>query len=116
VSESIIDRLLTSSEPSVQWFTRSRVVGERVDSPQMHRLRDDVVRSPLVRRLLAGRKEDGRVVTHGGPYAKWRGATSPGSRKSLDSVEWGDQGTGRLNEWLTVDALAVLQVAGRLRS
>jgi hypothetical protein len=43
-------------------------------------------------------------------------ATSPGSRKSLDSVEWGDQGTSRLNEWLTVDALAVLQAAGRLRS
>jgi hypothetical protein len=74
VSESIIDRLLTSSEPSVRWLTRSRVVGERVDSPQMHRLRDDVVRSPLVRRLLAGRLEDGRVVTHGGPYAKWSGA------------------------------------------
>jgi hypothetical protein len=49
-------------------------VGEKVDLPRMRRLRDEVARSPRVRRLLAGRQEDGRVVTHGGPYAKWRGA------------------------------------------
>jgi hypothetical protein len=43
-------------------------------------------------------------------------ATSPGSRKSVDSVEWGDQGADRMNEWLTVDALAVLRAADRLKS
>ena len=72
--EPVIDRLLTSSEPSVRWLAHTRVLGVDVDSPRMRRLRDELARSPRVRRLLAGRQEDGRVVTHGGPYAKWRGA------------------------------------------
>jgi hypothetical protein len=30
-------------------------------------------------------------------------------------VNWGGTSRSRMNEWVTVDALAVLQAAGRLR-
>jgi len=33
---------------------------------------------------------------------------------NADYVDWGETGSRRMNEWVTVDALAVLQAAGRL--
>ena len=37
-------------------------------------------------------------------------------RSNADSVSWGGTSRSRLNEWVTVEALAALQAAGRLRS
>jgi len=45
-------------------------------------------------------------------YTVSRGATM---RSNTDSVAWGGTGRSRMNEWVTVEALAVLRAAGRLR-
>lgn len=37
-----------------------------------------------------------------------------GGRQHCDLVDWGGSGAGRMNEWVTADALAVLAAAGRL--
>jgi hypothetical protein len=63
----IIDALLRSEEPSIQWTVRTRVLGEPADSPANRRLRGQIRRSPRVRRLLDA--EFPRNV-----YEKWRGA------------------------------------------
>ena len=45
-------------------------------------------------------------------YTVSRGAAM---RSNADSVTWGATGRSRMNEWVTVEALAVLRAAGRLR-
>lgn len=36
-------------------------------------------------------------------------------RSGRETVDWGPTGKGRINEWVTADALYVLKVAGRGR-
>jgi hypothetical protein len=39
---------------------------------------------------------------------------SVGERQGQELVDWGDVDAGRVNEWITADALAVLAAAARL--
>jgi hypothetical protein len=64
----VIESLLASDEPSIQWRTRNQVLGE----PFHADLSDAVRSSPRVRALLSERQTDGTIPLH--PYAKWRGA------------------------------------------
>ena len=69
-----IRSLLASEEPSIQWLTRVRVLGESPNSPTSSRLRAAIRSSPRARALLAGRRElegpaGARLV-----YSKWQGS------------------------------------------
>jgi len=68
----IIDRLLTSEEPSVRFKVRVQVLGEDPASPAVRRLQGQIRRSPRVAALLSERVADGKIPYH--PYAKWYGA------------------------------------------
>jgi hypothetical protein len=70
----LIDTLLASPEPSLRWKIRIRVLGEAPTSRAITALRKEIKDSPRVRQLLSGRAPDGRLLTHGGVYAKWQGA------------------------------------------
>jgi hypothetical protein len=47
--------------------------------------------------------------------ARYYGAVSKTLKANAEHVDWGGTGRGRMNEWVTVDALAVLVAAGRIR-
>jgi hypothetical protein len=72
VMESVVDRLLGSTEPSVRYKTRVNVLGESPDSPAIRRLREQIRVSPRVKALLSERGPDGRIPFH--PYRKFFGA------------------------------------------
>ena len=60
--------------------------------------------------------EDRRLPDGGWPAEKRYYKVRPRSMESnADSVDWGGTSKKRMNEWVTVDALAVLRAAGRLR-
>jgi hypothetical protein len=70
---AIIDDLLASEEPSIQWKMRVNVLGEDPASPAMRALQAEVRESPRVRRLLE--RHVGAAAAHAPqPYAKWQGA------------------------------------------
>jgi hypothetical protein len=70
----VIERLLESSEPSVQWKARTKVLGEDKNSPSISTLQNEIRESDRVRKLLANRNPDGQLVVEKGVYAKWQGA------------------------------------------
>jgi hypothetical protein len=70
----IIEELLGSGEPSVQWRTRVGVLGEDPDARAIRRLRQQIRDSPRVRAILSGRGPDGRIADPAHPYTKWVGA------------------------------------------
>jgi hypothetical protein len=56
-----------------------------------------------------------RLADGGWPAEKRHYTVSPKVLKAnADSVDWGGTSTRRMNEWVTVDALAVLRAAGRI--
>ena len=60
--------------------------------------------------------EERRLPDGGWPAEKRHYKARPRSMESnADSVDWGGTSKKRMNEWVTVDALAVLRAAGRLR-
>jgi hypothetical protein len=71
-ARTVVDALLALDEPSVHARLRSDVLGDDPDDPTVVRARDAIARSTRVRRLLAGRRDDGTIPGH--PYAKWTGA------------------------------------------
>jgi hypothetical protein len=73
MASNIVDRLLESDEPSVQWKLRAEVLGEPSDSTHMRRLRKQLRRSPRVQALLKDRGPDGRSLVSKSVYAKWQG-------------------------------------------
>lgn len=73
-TETVIDRLLASEEPSVRWKTRVGVLGESESAPALRALQKQIRDSPRVRALLSGRESDGRLVSGRSVYDKWRGA------------------------------------------
>lgn len=73
-SGHVIDRLLESAEPSVQWKVCAEVLQEPADSTSMRRLREQVRQSPRVKQLLTDRGPNGRSQVKKGVYAKWQGA------------------------------------------
>ncbi len=67
----IIDMLVKSHHPAVQYKLRTNVLGEDADSQKMIKLRSKIQSSELVRQFLSERARDGRIPYH--PYAKWYG-------------------------------------------
>jgi hypothetical protein len=60
--------------------------------------------------------EERRLPDGGWPAEKRYYAVSPRAfRTNADYVSWGGTSRRRMNEWITVDALAVLRAAGRIR-
>lgn len=70
--EPVIEKLLCSDEPSVRYKVRRNVLGENPESTGIKKLRQEIKRSPRVKKLLSMREQDGRIDIH--PYSKWRGA------------------------------------------
>ncbi len=73
-SESVIDRLLKSEEPSIRWKTRVHLLGESKTARGVRALQKEIRGSPRVRALLSGRDSTGRLVHGRNVYDKWRGA------------------------------------------
>jgi hypothetical protein len=69
---SIIETLLSSTEPSIRLKTRIRLLSEDTRSSRVLRLREEVRTSPRIKALLSERRKDGKIPWH--PYAKWDGA------------------------------------------
>lgn len=69
---TVIDRLLHSCDPLIQYKLRCQVLGEAEGSPALNTLRPSVRESPLVKLLLSERGADGRIAQD--PYKKWNGA------------------------------------------
>jgi len=68
----VVDRLLSSDEPSIRHKVRTAVLGEDERSPSVRRVRELVRTSPRARTLLSERDAEGRIPFH--PYGKWFGA------------------------------------------
>jgi hypothetical protein len=64
----VVDTLLASDEPSVQWKVREGALGEDPGSAPVRRLREEIRHSPTACRLLAG-----HTALRPETYAKWRG-------------------------------------------
>jgi hypothetical protein len=58
--------------------------------------------------------ESKQLPSGGWPAEARHYTTAASSKAGVEWVDWGGTGKGRENEWVTVDALAVLQAAGRL--
>jgi hypothetical protein len=71
---SVLDVLLNSAEPSIQWKVRAGVMNEDPRSKDMRALRDDIRNSARVKTLLAHRDKKGRLISGRGVYDKWQGA------------------------------------------
>lgn len=69
MGRGIVDTLLASDEPSIRWKVRVHVLGDDPDGRAVRRLRDEIRRSPRVRRLLDGHAELAPPM-----YRKWRGS------------------------------------------
>ncbi|HNV22626.1 MAG TPA: hypothetical protein PKM22_13285, partial [Candidatus Hydrogenedentes bacterium] len=67
---AIVEKLLTSPEPSVRFKVRVGVLCETPDSPGIRALQEEVRTSPRVGTLLG----DGEIHRHRHLYAKWKGA------------------------------------------
>lgn len=70
--QQVVNDLLTSIEPSVQYLTRLKILHEDPDSPAMLSLQETIRTSERVTSLLSERNADGRLPYH--PYTKWVGA------------------------------------------
>jgi hypothetical protein len=70
---SIVDALLKSSEPSIQWKTRVHVLGENRASKPIRALQEEIRGSGRVRALLSRRHQLGRAGTARQVYYKWQG-------------------------------------------
>jgi hypothetical protein len=66
-TDSIVDRLLHSPEPSVRWKVRTALMGESPDSKPMRALAREIRESVLARRLLSTPDRKAH------PYQKWMG-------------------------------------------
>ena len=72
MTNTIIDRLLKSDEPSIRYKVRVNVLGEKPDSTDIGELRNEIRESARVKKLLSERQPGGRIPYH--PYSKWFGA------------------------------------------
>jgi hypothetical protein len=70
--KEIIQSLLRSEEPSIQWKTRVNVLGEDRGSAAVKNLEAEVKASPRVKKMLSTLDSKGRLEAH--VYAKWQGA------------------------------------------
>lgn len=72
--DSVIDRLLSSPEPSIRYKIRVQVMGEAESSPEILRLRQEIKASERVTTLLCARDARGRIEPVRHNYRKWKGA------------------------------------------
>ena len=70
----IVDRMLRSSEPSIRWRVRTRVLRDDRRSSAVRRLEEEVRRSHRARSLLTRRSERNRAGTARGLYHYWQGS------------------------------------------
>ncbi len=69
----LVQRLSRSSEPSIRWRTRVRVLGEARERPSIRALQREIRKSELVDRLLTRGRARIAPGTHGGIYRYWQG-------------------------------------------
>ena len=69
---SIIETLLSSTEPAIRLKTRVQLLSEDPRSSRVSKLREEVKTSSRVKALLSERRRDKKIPWH--PYAKWNGA------------------------------------------
>ena len=69
----VLEKLLTSIEPSIRWKTWIGVLSESPDSRRMRRLQEEIRSSPRASALLGRRNRLGRQGTVRGVYYKWQG-------------------------------------------
>lgn len=72
--EPVIERLLGSDEPSIQYKARVGVLGEEPGSKSIKALQSAIKRSPRVASLLLNRRTDGLIEPVQDAYSKWKGA------------------------------------------
>ena len=72
VTTRLIDRLLSSEEPSIRYKTRVHVLQEPVTDRRVRSLQEEIRTSSRVRRLLSGRDAKGRL--RDGVYGKCAGS------------------------------------------
>jgi hypothetical protein len=70
--DSILDRLLHSTDPSIVLRTRVEILGESPILKSVKEIQKQVLHSDRVQSLLSERGKDGTIPWH--PYAKWSGA------------------------------------------
>lgn len=74
------------------------------------------IRDPRCRAAL-DLLESKRLPDGGWPAdARYYKSVSKTFKPHAENVDWGPTGKKRMNEWVTVDALAVLVAAGRIRA
>ncbi|MDF2673431.1 MAG: hypothetical protein K0R09_1696 [Clostridiales bacterium] len=71
---SIINKLLSSEEPSIRWRTRVNILGQSRESSDIISLENEIKNSNRVRTLLKNRTDDGKINNFRGVYDKWQGA------------------------------------------
>jgi len=69
----LLRQLARSSDPSIRWRTRVRVLNEPRSRPALRRLEEEVRRSPRVAALLTLRDRPFRSGQFGGIYRYWQG-------------------------------------------
>jgi len=69
---SVIDRLLSSEEPSIRFKVLTLILGKDMNSTDVLKSLEEIKSSERVKMLLSERRGDGRIP--GGPYKKWSGA------------------------------------------
>lgn len=69
---NIINRLLSSNEPSIRFKILVNVLGNELESTEIKKLQEEIRSSTRVRLLLSERGKDGKIPFH--PYRKWYGA------------------------------------------
>jgi hypothetical protein len=72
MTDNIVDRLLSSEEPSVRFKVSVKVLGRKLESTEIKRLQQEIRSSPRVKLLLSERGKDRRIPFHA--YKKWHGA------------------------------------------
>jgi len=68
---NIINTLLHSSNPTIQYKTKKLIVDESETSSKMIALRESIKESDVAKSLLSHIDKDGTIHTH--PYKKWQG-------------------------------------------
>ena len=71
-TEQYILSLCEHPEPALRWKVKSQLLHEVISADEPRIGQDELAGSPIIRRLLCDRKEDGRIDYHA--YDKWFGA------------------------------------------
>jgi len=67
----VVKRLLSSSNPTIQYKAYKLLLNEPEDSPEMMLLRQTIQQSVMAKKLLSYRRSDGTIDDN--PYRKWQG-------------------------------------------